>query len=84
MVIAGIQIILTTKMDTRKTFVIGISLIFGLSVDILPELYRNIHPWLRPLFSSSLTLSTILAIVLTQIFRLGAGDPRSSADEEGK
>ena len=83
MVIAGIQIILTTKLDARKTFVIGISLIFGLSVDILPELYRNIHPWLRPLFSSSLTLSTILAIVLTQLFRIGAGKPQtnSSPDE---
>jgi xanthine permease XanP len=77
MVIAGIQIILTTTLDTRKTFVIGISLIFGLSVDILPELYRNIHPWLRPLFSSSLTLSTILAIVLTQVFRIGAGKPQT-------
>jgi NCS2 family nucleobase:cation symporter-2 len=77
MVIAGIQIILTTKLDARKTFVIGISLIFGLSVDILPELYRNIHPWLRPLFSSSLTLSTILAIVLTQLFRIGSGKPRT-------
>ena len=73
MVIAGIQIILTTTLDMRKTFVIGISLVFGLSVDILPELYKNIHPWLRPLFSSSLTLSTILAIVLTQVFRIGAG-----------
>jgi xanthine permease XanP len=77
MVIAGIQIIVTTTLDMRKTFVIGISLIFGLSVDILPELYRNIHPWLRPLFSSSLTLSTILAIVLTQVFRIGTGKPQT-------
>jgi xanthine permease XanP len=83
MVIARIQITLTTKLDTRKIFVTGISLIFGLSVDILPELYRNIHPWLRPLFSSSLTLSIILAIVLTQVFRIGAGKPQtnSSPDE---
>lgn len=79
MVIAGIQIILTTALDTRKTFVIGISLIFGLSVDILPELYRNIHPWLGPLFSSSLTLSTILAIVLTQLFRIGTGKPKADS-----
>jgi len=79
MVIAGIQIILTTTLDTRKTFVIGISLIFGLSVDILPELYRNIHPWLRPLFSSSLTLSTISAIVLTQLFRIGPGQPQADS-----
>jgi xanthine permease XanP len=78
MVIAGIQIIFTTTLDTRKIFVIGISLVFGLSVDILPELYRNIHPWLSPLFSSSLTLSTILAIVLTQVFRIGTGKPQAS------
>jgi xanthine permease XanP len=82
MVIAGIQIILTTKLDTRKTFVIGISLIFGLSVDILPELYRNIHPWLRPLFSSSLTLSTILAIVLTQLLRIGTAKPQMNSSPD--
>ena len=82
MVIAGIQIILTTTLDTRKTFVIGISLIFGLSVDILPELYRNIHPWLKPLFSSSLTLSTILAILLTQLFRIGPGRAKQNTSSE--
>jgi NCS2 family nucleobase:cation symporter-2 len=77
MIRAGLEIILLTTMDTKKTFVIGISIIFGLSVDILPELYRNIHPWLRPLFSSSLTLSTILAIALTQLFRIGTWRPRA-------
>lgn len=82
MLIAGIQIILTTTMDTRKIFVIGISLIFGLSVDIMPELYANIHPWLRPLFSSSLTLSTILAIVLTQLFRIGPRKPQANSSPE--
>lgn len=82
MVIAGIQIIMTTKLDARKTFVIGISLVFGLSVDILPELYRNIHPWMRPLFSSSLTLSTILAIILTQVFRIGSRKPRTNSSQD--
>ena len=72
MIIAGIKIILTTPMNTRRTFIVGISLIFGLSVDILPQLYSQIHPWLKPLFSSSLTLATVMAILLNQLFNLGA------------
>lgn len=72
MIIAGVKIILTTPIDTKKTFIVGISLIFGLSVDILPQMYSELHPWLKPLFSSSLTLATVMAIVLTQLFNLGA------------
>ena len=70
MVMSGIQIILSSGVDTRKTFVVGLSFIFGLSVDIMPSLYANIHPWLKPIFDSSLTLSTILAVCLNQLLRL--------------
>lgn len=71
MILAGMQIILTRLIDSRKIFVIGISIVFGLSVDILPGLYKNIHPWLQPFFSSSLSLATICAIFLNMIFRIG-------------
>jgi len=72
MVAAGLKILLSAPMTTRNTFVVGIALIFGLSVDILPEMYAQLHPLLKPVFSSSLTLATVLAIVLHQIFRIGA------------
>ncbi len=71
-IIAGLQIILTRPLTTRTSFVVGISIIFGLSLEILPGLYMHVHPWLRPIFSSSLTLSTIMAIVLNHIFNIGA------------
>jgi len=71
MIVAGMKIILSTPMDTRKTFIIGIPLIFGLSVDILPQMYAHLHPWIKPLFSSSLTLATVLAIALNQLLSLG-------------
>jgi hypothetical protein len=57
MIMSGLQIILSSKQDTRKTFVIGIPLIFGLSLQALPELYAQVVPWLRPLFGSALTFS---------------------------
>jgi xanthine/uracil permease len=38
MIMSVLQIILSSKPDTRKTFVIDIPLIFGLSLQVLPEL----------------------------------------------
>ena len=72
MIMAGVQIILSSKPDTRMTFVIGISMVFGLSLDVAPELYAHVPGWLRPMFASSLTLATVLAVVLHQLFRFGA------------
>jgi NCS2 family nucleobase:cation symporter-2 len=71
MIVAGLQIIMSRMLDARKTFVIGISLIMGLSADILPEAYQNIHHWLQPIFSSSLSLAAVTAVVLNLVFRLG-------------
>lgn len=72
MLVAGVNIILTTPIDTRKTFVVGLSLVFGLSVDILPQMYSQLPPWIKPLFSSSLTLATVMAILLSRIFSIGS------------
>ena len=71
MLISGIQIMTSRMIDIRKTFVIGISVMFGISADIFPNLYRNFHPWLEPFFHSSLTVTTMLAIILNLVFRIG-------------
>jgi xanthine permease XanP len=71
MFMSGLQIILSHKPDARKTFVIGIALCFGISLDILPQLYAQVPAWTRPLFDSSLTFATVIAVVLTQLLRIG-------------
>jgi NCS2 family nucleobase:cation symporter-2 len=71
MVISGIQMMTSRMIDNRKTFVIAVSLMFGMSVDIFPGLYQHAHPWLKPFLSSSLTVTTVLAIVLNLIMRIG-------------
>jgi xanthine permease XanP len=71
MIVSAFQIMMSTKPDPRKTFVLGVSIIFGLSLDVLPDLYTGVHPWLRPLFESSLTLTTVLAVTLNQLLRIG-------------
>jgi xanthine permease XanP len=70
MLMAGLQIILGSKPDTRRTFVIGTALCFGLSLDMLPDLYAHLAPWLRPFFESSLTLATVMAVALNQLLRV--------------
>jgi xanthine permease XanP len=79
MIMSGLQIILSSKPDTRKTFVIGIPLIFGLSLQALPELYAQVVPWLRPLFGSALTLATVLAVVLNLLLRIGSAEPAEAS-----
>lgn len=68
----GLQIMMSRMMDSRKIFVLGISMIFGLSTSTLLNVYSQVQiPWLRPLLGSSLYLATLLAIILTVIFQLG-------------
>jgi NCS2 family nucleobase:cation symporter-2 len=89
MILAGIQIVTTRLIDARKTFVIGVSLILGLSVDMLPGAYRDIHPALQPVFASSLALTTVSVIFLNLLFRIGIAkravfefEPGVSSSEE--
>ncbi len=74
MVVAGLQIITSRMMDARKSFVVGLSIIFGLSADLAPQIYQNVPHWIHPVVASSLSLSAVLAILLNLVFRIGISD----------
>ena len=71
MVVAGFQIVMSRMIDARKTFVIGLSIIFGLMADLMPDAFSHVPEWLAPVFASSLSASTLVAVVLNLIFRIG-------------
>jgi NCS2 family nucleobase:cation symporter-2 len=81
MIMSGLEIILSSKAEVRRTFVIGISLVFGLSLEVLPDLYAQVDPRLRPLFESPLTFSTVLAVLLNQLLRIGGVVSNEAATE---
>jgi len=83
MILAGIQIMMSRMIDARKTFVIGLSIVFGLSVEFAPDLYGDIHPWIQPLTTSSLSLATVCAIALNLLFRIGIAKSQTIELEPG-
>ncbi len=71
MIVAGMQIVMSRMSDSRKTFVIGLSLIFSLLADMVPEAFMPLPPLLRVVFSSSLSVGALSAVILNLIFRIG-------------
>ena len=71
MILAGVQVITSRMLDARRIFIVGVPLIFGLSVDMVPGLFRDVPHHVQPLFSSSLAVSTVLVVVLNLLFRIG-------------
>jgi NCS2 family nucleobase:cation symporter-2 len=71
MVIAGLQIIMSRMLDTRKIFVIGLPILIGLSTDVLPEAFVQAPHWLQPILGSSLSTAALAAVILNLIFRIG-------------
>jgi len=89
MMVAGVQILTSRMMDTRKTFVVGVSIILGLSVNMLPGAYQNVPGMLQPAFASSLSVATLSALLLNLLFRIGIAqraklqiDPRADSSEQ--
>jgi xanthine permease XanP len=71
LMLGGLQVMTARMLDARRIFAVGIALVFGLSVEIAPELYRNVPELIRPIFASSTALATVIAVVLNLLFRIG-------------
>jgi len=89
MIVAGVQILTSRMMDARKTFVVGVSVVLGLSVDMLPGVYHSVPALLLPAFTSSLSVATLSAMLFNLLFRIGIAqraklqiDPRADSSEQ--
>jgi len=76
-VLGGVQLLSSRMLDSRRIFAVGVSLIFGLSIEISPDVYRFAPEALKPIFSSSTSLATILLVTLSLLFRLGVSKQRA-------
>jgi NCS2 family nucleobase:cation symporter-2 len=69
--INGLTIITSRMLDARRTFVIGLSFMLGLAVDVLPGVFAGLPAGVRLFTGSSLLLGTFSALALNVVFRLG-------------
>jgi xanthine permease XanP len=70
MICTGLAEMFSEAWDPRKTFVVGISLFFGLSTAFLPSLYARAPHFIQTFFTDPLPTTTIIAVVLNQVFNL--------------
>ncbi len=70
MICTGLQEMLSQKFDQRKIFAVGISLILGLGTGLVPDVFERMPHLLQTFFAEPLSSTTILVIVLYQIFHL--------------
>jgi xanthine permease XanP len=67
----GIETIAARIYDTRKTLVVGLSIMAGLGVEAFPAAFRQMPEWLHPITVSSLVFGTVVGFLLNLLFRLG-------------
>ncbi|MCK5848152.1 MAG: purine/pyrimidine permease [Caldisericia bacterium] len=70
MISTGLKEMFEKEWDTKKTFVVGISLMLGLSTAFLPELYARAPEFIQTLFTDPLPTTAILAVTLNLLFNL--------------
>ncbi len=73
LVMNGIQVISSRMLDSRKIFVLGIALAFGLGRLVDPHFFETLPGWLQPWVGSPLTVSVTLVILLNATLRIGTG-----------
>jgi hypothetical protein len=71
MFVSGAQLIMSRMINSRRKFMIGISMVIGSSIILMPELTANVPPDLKPILGSGLSMGVLAAIALNLLFRIG-------------
>lgn len=68
---SGMELMMSRMLDSRRVFMIGLSLSAGVTVLVLPGLPAQAPAWMHPILASPPTAAALLAIGLHMLFRLG-------------
>ncbi|QTL05937.1 purine/pyrimidine permease [Aquabacter sp. L1I39] len=70
MIVNGMALILTRRLNERRIFMVGLSVVAGVGAAIFP-LAEQVPPWAAPVLATPIALGTSVALVLNLIFRIG-------------
>lgn len=71
MLVAGMELVLSRMLNSRRMFMVGLGITVGSVVLLMPEITAGAPKGLQPILGSALTLGTVTAMVLNMIFRIG-------------
>ncbi len=71
MISGGIEIMTTRNLDSRMTYVVGVSLLLGIGRKVFHGYFDSFPEWLKLMTDTTLSLALISSIALVLIFRLG-------------
>ncbi|HJJ47419.1 MAG TPA: purine/pyrimidine permease [Methanocorpusculum sp.] len=77
--ISGIQSISSRLLDIRRTFVVILPILTGVSSAVCPYLYTGLPETLQLFFTSPLTAGSVTAIILGLCFKIGIPSHKSLA-----
>jgi len=70
-IINGLQVMALRLLDVRRTLVIGLAIVAGVAIEAFPVIAETAPNALLPVVGSALVFSTMIALVLNLLFRLG-------------
>jgi len=70
-IVNGLQIMSSRLLDARRTLIISLSIVAGMAVEVFPSIAISAPPPLSYFVGSSLVLSTVIALMLNLLFRIG-------------
>lgn len=71
LIVSGMDLIMSRRLSDRRIFVVGLSVILGLTVELVPFIYEGLPLWARPIFEAPLSVSAASAVILNLLLRIG-------------
>jgi len=77
MLVLGMELILSRMLNSRRTFMVGLSITVGASLMLMPELGNSVPVEFKAILTSPLTMGGLAAIGLNLLFRIGISENAS-------
>ncbi|HEX2257139.1 MAG TPA: solute carrier family 23 protein [Afifellaceae bacterium] len=71
LVISGVELIVSRLLDSRRTFIVGLSILAGIGLDLMPDAFADAPAWAASFLGSPLAFATTLAVSLNLLLGLG-------------
>lgn len=71
LITAGMDLVMSRMMNPRRSFTVGLAVVVGTAVMLVPQLADAAPDWLRGLVHSGLAMGALAAVLLNALFRIG-------------